>query len=152
MIKQAVVLATVATLFTGCWNVGQGEKIGQVVKVNEQSGFFCKTVEVEIVRGGFNNGSGVNGSSLHFTIENNPKAVDVVKQAMLDGSEIQVKYHQELASFCRSDSHSTFADDVTLVKEELRKDTNTTKSTSKNEEILQALILQNKALQKLLKD
>ena len=140
-------LATV--LLTGCGEIAQGTKVGQVVKVNEASGFFCKTVEVEIIRGGFNAGSGAMGGSLHFTIENNNKdLVDLVKKAMLDGSEVEVDYTQEFVSFCRSDSRNTFGSNVKLVKSTT---TNTTVSGDDvTTEILKALKLQNEAIQKLL--
>lgn len=136
-----------SVLLTGCGETARGTKIGQVVKVNEASGFFCKTVEVEIIRGGFNAGSGAQGGSLHFTIENNPKAVDLVKQAMLDGSEIEVNYRREFATFCRSDSGSVFGDSVKLVSETAGKSTGV---ADVKDEILKALILQNEALKKVL--
>lgn len=146
-IKSGLLWAA-SLLCTGCWDVGQGEKIGQVVKINEKSGYFCKTVEVEIVRGGFTGGSGVNGTSLRFTVEKNRKAaVELLKAAMLNGDEIQVKYHQEHATWCRSDSNDLFGDEITLVK----KDTNSCgKTESKKDAILNALILQNEALKKLI--
>lgn len=134
-------------LLSGCGEVARGSKIGQVVKVNEASGVFCKTVEVEIIRGGFNSGTGAMGGSLHFTIENNPKNVELVKKAMLDGSEVEVNFRTEFGTFCRSDSGNTFADDVKIVKTE-NSAANTT--TDVRDEILKALKLQNEALQKLL--
>lgn len=139
-------LATV--LLTGCGEVAQGTKVGQVVKVNEASGLMCKTVEVEIIRGGFNAGSGAMGGSLHFTIEDDKELVDLVKKAMLDGSEVEVNYRQEFATFCRSDSNGTFGTNVKLVKSTT---TNTTVSGDDvTTEILKALKLQNEAIQKLL--
>lgn len=60
-ISSLLLVVALPILFSGCWEVGKGEKVGQVVKVNEQSGLFCKTIEVEIIRGGFAGGSGVNG-------------------------------------------------------------------------------------------
>ena len=76
----------------------------------------------------------------------NPKNVELVKKAMLDGSEVEVNYRQEFATFCRSDSGSTFANDINVVKTE-----NSNASTQDvKDEILKALILQNAALQKLL--
>ena len=139
-------LATV--LLTGCGEVAQGSKVGQVVKVNESSGLFCKSVEVEIIRGGFNAGSGAMGGSLHFTIENNPKMVEMVKKAMIDGSEVEVSYRQELVSFCRSDSNNTFGTDAKLVKP--TETTPTATSDDVKSELLKALKLQNEAIQKLL--
>lgn len=141
-------LSLIATvLLTGCGEIAKGSKVGQVVKVNESSGFLCKSVEVEIIRGGFNAGSGAMGGSLHFTIEDDKELVDIVKKAMLDGSEVEVDYRQEFMSFCRSDSHNTFGTDVKLVKPT----TNTTVAgVDVKTEILKALKLQNEAIQKLL--
>ena len=65
---------------------------------------------------------------------------------MLDGSEVEVNYRQEFATFCRSDSNGTFADDVKVVKSE----TSNASTTDVKDEILKALILQNAALQKLI--
>ena len=115
--KKKIILGNIAAalLFSGCYNIGQGEKIGQVVKINEASGILCKTIEVEIIRGGFSNGSGTNGQALYFTIENNPDSLDIVKKAMENGSEIKVQYHQELATICRSDSRSTFGDKIEVI-------------------------------------
>jgi hypothetical protein len=152
MIKNKLKLIGLASLTTillsGCGEVAKGSKIGQVVKVNEASGLFCKTVEVEIIRGGFNSGSGAQGGSLHFTIENNQKNVELVKQAMLDGSEIEVNYRTEFATFCRSDSQNTFGDEVKLVKStvsHIQPD-----SGDITTELLKALKLQNEAIQKLI--
>ena len=136
-----------SVLLAGCGETARGTKVGQVVKVNEASGLFVKTVEVEIIRGGFNSGSGAQGGSLHFTIENNPKAVDIVKKAMLDGSEVEVDYHKEIISFLRSDSGSVFGDNIKLVSETAGKSTGV---ADVKDEILKALILQNEALKKLL--
>ena len=133
-------------LLTGCGEVAQGSKVGQVVKVNESSGLFCKSVEVEIIRGGFNAGSGAMGGSLHFTIENNPKMVEMVKKAMIDGSEVEVDYRQEFMSFCRSDSQNTFGDDIKLVKPVASSVTPADEKAA----LLQALKLQNEAIQKII--
>lgn len=140
-------LSLIATvLLTGCGEIAKGSKVGQVVKVNESSGFLCKSVEVEIIRGGFNAGSGAQGGSLHFTIENNPKAVEAVKQAMLDGSEIEVNYRTEFATLCRSDSYNTFGDDIKLVKPVASSVTPADEKAA----LLQALKLQNEAIQKII--
>ena len=147
-IKLLMLSGLTALLLTGCGEIAQGTKVGQVVKVNESSGYFCKSVEVEIIRGGFNAGSGAMGGSLHFTIENNPKLVEMVKKAMIDGSEVEVDYRTEFVSFCRSDSQNTFGLDVKLVKS-----TETVPTTSTGDvksELLKALKLQNEAIQKLL--
>lgn len=143
-------LATV--LLTGCGEVARGSKIGQVVKVNEASGLFCKTVEVEIIRGGFNSGSGAQGGSLHFTIENNKNDLELVKKAMLDGSEIEVNYRQEFATFCRSESQNNFADSIKIVNSDRSHiQADSAIDLDSRTELIRALKLQNEALQKLLK-
>jgi hypothetical protein len=121
------------------------------VKINEQSGMFCKTVEVEIVRGGFNCGSGVNGQSLNFTVENNPESVEILKKAMENGSEVKFQFHNEFKSLCRSDSASVFGDKIVV----LGKDINTSPNSSTNPsnegvrtELLKALQLNNEIIQK----
>ena len=147
-------------LFSGCGETARGTKIGQVVKVNEASGLFCKTVEVEIIRGGFNSGSGAQGGSLHFTIENNQQNVELVKQAMLDGSEIEVNYRTEFATFCRSDSNNNFGDSIRLVKPvksvvstnsvSQPNSNNSVNSGDSDAELIRALKLQNEVIQKLI--
>ena len=141
-----------ALVLTGCGEVGKGSKIGQVVKVNESSGLFCKTVEVEIIRGGFNSGSGAQGGSLHFTIENNKNDLELVKKAMLDGSEIEVNFREEFATFCRS-GRNVFSESINIVHQEdkghIQPDSTNINSDTRIE-ILRALKLQNEALQKLL--
>ncbi len=52
----------------GCKDMGNGEKVGQIIKLNRQ-GFFCKTYEAELIRGGLNNGSGAASTLFDFTIE-----------------------------------------------------------------------------------
>lgn len=145
-LKVLSLVLLVSIMFTGCLETGKGSKIGQVVKVNEASGVFCKTVEVEIVRGGFNNGSGAMGGSLHFTIENNKQDLELVKKAMVEGSEIEVYFTTEFNSFCRSDSNSTFSNSIKV----LNNITNTNNNVDYKTEIINALKLQNEALQKLL--
>ncbi len=146
--KLLLLTTLIALMFTGCVETAKGTKIGQVVKVNEASGLVYKTVEVEIIRGGFSAGSGAQGGVLDFTIEDKPALVELVKQAMLDGSELEVQYHKEFFTFLRSDSHSVFADDIKLVHPNK---SNNTSPEDANNEIIRALILQNEALQKLLK-
>jgi hypothetical protein len=56
---STLLLAIVSLVpLTGCTKLtGSGEKVGSVIKVAHE-GFFFKTDEVEIVRGGMNNGTG----------------------------------------------------------------------------------------------
>lgn len=154
-------------LFTGCGEIAKGTKIGQVVKINESSGLFFKTVEIEMIRGGFNSGSGAQGSSLHFTVENDYdlSKLSLLKKAMIDGSEIEVDYHTEIVSFFRSDSNNNFGDKIKLVektKNEITSNNNYSYPKSNNEfldldkatkqELLKALKLQTEIIEKILKN
>ena len=157
MKKIMLSLGIVSILFTGCYETGRGEKIGQVVKINEASGFLCKTVEVEIVRGGFNSGSGVNGQSLHFTVENNPGMVNTLKQAMLDGSEVVVTFSKEFVSICRSDSTNNFGTSVKILNTpktngNTQQNTTSVSQDDKTSALIKTIINQNEALIKILGD
>jgi hypothetical protein len=69
---------------------GDGKKIGQVVKMG-QYGMVCDTYEGELVRGGFNGGSGVNGSAFHFSVKDEALYKRLLK-VMEDQQEIEVTY------------------------------------------------------------
>ncbi|MDD2505171.1 MAG: hypothetical protein PHF21_02725 [Bacilli bacterium] len=139
-----MLMLIVGFLLVGCGSVGEGSKIGQVVKINKASGYFCKSVEVEIIRGGFNSGSGVNGGSLHFTVEDK-SMLTTLENAMEKGQEVEVTFNHEFMSFCRSDSQSMFGTYVKVITQ----DTPIT-GVSGTDEILKGLIIQNALMQKLL--
>ena len=82
MRKSLLAYALLSTVtLSGCIDTGSGEKIGSIVKL-AQEGVWCKTWEGEIIRGGLSNGSGVNGQSFRFTIEDNPELVEKIKGVM----------------------------------------------------------------------
>lgn len=99
-------LALIGTTLSGCWDMGGGEKIGSITRL-QRTGAFCKTWEGEIIRGGLNSGSGVVGNAFHFTVEDDALAQQVQK-AMEAQQEVKISYKQEAVSFCRSDSDSHF--------------------------------------------
>ena len=112
---KKIALVVLCMMLSGCWEIGTGEKIGTVVRLNKQ-GFFCKTWEGQMVRGGFTDGSGVAGTlPFEFTIEDD-KLAEKVKEAMEAQKMIRVKYKMEFNSFCRSDSMSTFLTELEYVK------------------------------------
>lgn len=77
----------------GCgkgFNAGEGKKIGQIVKIG-QHGMFCSTYEAEIIRGGLNGGSGVNGLALDFSITDQ-KLYEQLIEAMEKQQEIELSY------------------------------------------------------------
>lgn len=93
-------------LLSGCWDMGGGEKIGSVTRL-QRTGVFCKTWEGEIIRGGLNSGSGVVGNAFHFTVEDDALAQQVQK-AMEAQQEVKISYRVEGVTLCRSDSNSHF--------------------------------------------
>jgi hypothetical protein len=109
-------MSLAAIMFSGCGIIqtASGEKIGQIVKVNEQSGLLNKTMEVEIMKGGFNNGTGVNGNSLHFTVENR-ELMEELKTAMDNGDEVKVYYKEYMIGFFSSDSNNVFVNQVEVL-------------------------------------
>ena len=101
-----LLIATSSILLTGCWDMGGGEKIGSITRL-QRTGVFCKTWEGEIIRGGLNSGSGVVGTAFHFTVEDDALAQQVQK-AMEAQQEVKISYHQEGFTLCRSDSGDDF--------------------------------------------
>jgi hypothetical protein len=87
------VLVLMGLFLVGCGygiKSGDGKKIGQVVKMG-QYGMVCDTYEGELVRGGFNGGSGVNGSAFHFSVKDEALYKRLLK-VMEDQQEIEVTY------------------------------------------------------------
>jgi hypothetical protein len=98
--------ASLLLLLGGCWETGNGEKIGTITRLNKR-GVFCQTWEGEIIRGGLNTGSGVMGAAFHFTVED-PSLVPLVEQAMNSQQEVKIGFRSEGMTFCRSDSDNYF--------------------------------------------
>lgn len=69
---------------------GRGKKIGQIVHLSTE-GRWCLTYEGELVRGGFRGGSGVSGSSFHFTLLSK-EMFDQLQKVMDKQYEIEVDY------------------------------------------------------------
>lgn len=104
--KPKMLLLLPILIVCGCKDMGHGEKVGQIIKLNKQ-GFFYQTWEAEIIRGGLNNGSGASSTLFNFTIED-PSLVPAV-QAALDGQyEVKITYNMEFATWGRSDSGDHF--------------------------------------------
>lgn len=101
---------TSLSLLTGCgsgFESGEGKKIGQIVKIGSH-GFFCSTYEAEIIRGGFNSGSGVNGSSMNFSIRSK-KLYEQLVHTMENQQEVELHYSKrEFSGPCYSET-STIA-------------------------------------------
>jgi hypothetical protein len=101
-------------LISGCWETEKGEKIGTIVKLNKQ-GFFIKTRECEIIRGGFNNGSGSFGKAFDFTIEDDSMS-QIADKALNEQKLVKVKYHKEWFTMFRTETgDNSFLDSIEFV-------------------------------------
>lgn len=65
--KKLLAVSAVCLALSGCWTTDTGQKTGLLVKISKE-GFFWGTYEGELIRGGFDNGTGGNGRSFHFTL------------------------------------------------------------------------------------
>lgn len=106
MMIRILALTALATLLTGCWDTGTGEKVGQIIKLNKQ-GVFCQTYEAELIRGGLNNGSGASSTIFDFTIEDTA-LVPQIQEALDKQYEVKIHYRMENVTLCRSDSDNHF--------------------------------------------
>ena len=113
-LTKVLCLVTPLLFLVGCGDLGSGEKLGTIVKLSTH-GFFCTTYEAQLIRGGMSNGSGAFGvAPFDFTIED-IRLVEQVKKAVEAQQEVKITYHEEMNSFCRSDSNSYFLTSITPV-------------------------------------
>lgn len=115
-LKGSIVGALLIGL-TACWTISSGQKNGVIVKLS-QDGLWVKTFEAEIVRGGFSSGTGVNGKSFHFTIENTQLA-EKLKDAFENQKEVSIKYHTEALTGCTRGETDNFLDDFSVIEPKL---------------------------------
>lgn len=108
--KRRLIIPLASLLLISCKDQGYGEKVGQIIKLNKQ-GFFCKTWEAELIRGGMNNGSGAASTLFDFTIED-PRLVAAVQDALDKQYEVKIHYNMEAATACRSDSNDHFLNSI----------------------------------------
>lgn len=94
----------------GCWTLEEGEKIGQIISVYK-SGFFVKTWELVLIRGGLEDGSGSIGNKFQCTIEDK-HLVSKAKDIMKSKKNARIKFHGEFITFARSDSDGYFLDEI----------------------------------------
>ncbi len=105
-----VMMVLMSVVLTGCYDTGSGKKVGMITKV-AQEGFFYKTYEASIQRGGFNGGTGVNGQAFGFTIEN-PELAKKVEDMMNRNAEVEISYKSEWITFARSENDNHFLVDI----------------------------------------
>lgn len=122
---------------------GQGDKIGVVVRINEQGrlwrgsfGFIslCKTWEGQLIRGGLDDGSGAFGvAPFDFTVPTNELA-EKVKHYMLAQTEVVVKFSTDYIYFkCNSESSGNFLISIEPIKDAAKNKNNKLKQ---KEEVL----------------
>lgn len=114
--RLIVLLGLMALVGCGMSNPGDGEKIGQIVRVTHE-GVICKTYEAQMIRGGMSNGSGGFGTTpFHFTIDDE-KTADQLRKYMADQVEILIKYRTRfIYPLCSSESGGAFLTSIEPVK------------------------------------
>lgn len=103
-------IISTSILLISCSHVtATGEKTGTIVKLSKE-GFFIKTYEAEMIKGGMNGGSGSFGvQPFNFTILNQ-SLLPIVQESFDKQKEITVKYHQEFSCVTDSSSHNIQGD------------------------------------------
>jgi hypothetical protein len=146
MFKKMLMIAALPLMLTGCYETGTGTKIGVITKVGSGEGIINKTIEAEIVRGGFSSGSGASGQSFHFTIQS-PELAKKMEEAMEKQQEVKITYRTELFTPFSSAS-SNFLTSVDVIDNKPKapvKDeapTVVSTATSSNAKIVQLLQVQ----------
>jgi hypothetical protein len=114
--KKVIFIIFLLPFLSGCLTYTEGEKVGYVISVFD-SGLFVKTTEVTLIRGGLNSGDGTIGNNFHLTINNQSKN-DIYGKiifAMKNNRKVKVYFHEEVFTWCRSDSGSYFIDDIEII-------------------------------------
>jgi hypothetical protein len=96
---RKVILFAALLLVCGCNRmVGRGEKVGTIIKL-AQEGFWVKTWEGEMIRGGMNSGNGAFSTKpLHFTVMDE-SLLPKVQAAFDNQKEVIVTYEERLNTF-----------------------------------------------------
>lgn len=102
---KKLIAGLAAFLLSGCLcaTPTKGEKVGQIIRLQEE-GMFNTTTEGQLLRGGLSSGSGAMGVvPFDFTIQDQ-RLVDIAKKAMVENKEVKVTYHLPLTAGCTSRS------------------------------------------------
>lgn len=105
-------------LIAGCMcstSPGNGEKIGQVVKLSKV-GVVCDTWEGQLIRGGMSQGSGGFGvTPFDFTISDDRQDLAEKTQKYMEKQvEVKIKYHTSgITSICSNATENHFLVDIT---------------------------------------
>jgi hypothetical protein len=114
-ILAAIILGLGALIVTvGHREIASGDKVGVFTKMGKQ-GVFHKTWEGELIRGGMQGGTGVNGAAFHFTVKQD-ELVGRVEKAMESGAEVKISYRREWFTFGQSESDDFFLTGITVIE------------------------------------
>jgi hypothetical protein len=116
MKKQLITaaLTTLLTLILTACSYADGEKVGSIVKIAKE-GVIFKTNEVELIRGGLDDGTGVIGTPFYSTIDN-PALLPIAYQALEENKEVKIKYHSNyFAPFSSGNRENNFVDSIEII-------------------------------------
>ena len=96
MIKKILLVCVAGLSLSSCWDKATGQKSGVITHVTKQ-GAFWGTWQGELVRGGFDNGSGAMGKSFDFNLGAfRSILVDQAEEAMNLNHPVTIHYKCEL--------------------------------------------------------
>lgn len=96
MKKNILIMIIISICLSGCWQTSEGKKNGMLVKISRE-GIIWGTFEGELIRGGFNNGSGSNGTSFHFSMGRLETSLVKKSLELMDKNKpVVISYHCEL--------------------------------------------------------
>lgn len=114
--RRLLIPLLLALPLAGCFDYSDGQRTGTVIKFSRK-GVFCKTWEGEMLLGGMKrktttNSDGNSSVSMvantwQFTVEDE-RLIPAINAALNSGDPVTITYHQELMTFCRSDSDGDY--------------------------------------------
>ena len=109
---KAIAVGMMALTLSGCWKTREGSKTGLLVKVAKE-GVFWGTYEGELIRGGFDSGSGGNGNAFHFSFGQFRNSNVVKALELMDKNKpVVIKYHCNLFNPPWASATSCFLDEI----------------------------------------
>ncbi len=117
---KLITIPALSLLLCGCWNTGNGSKVGNIVAIKD-SGMLVRTYTIEVIKGGMSNGSGSFSGKAFFANVEDALQINNARTAFNNQEEVIVKYHTELycAPWRREGeaNYCVFVDSVTSVNE-----------------------------------
>lgn len=96
----------------GCWTLEKGDMVGQVIKVNE-AGWFVKTSQAIVIRGGIQDGSGAFGKPTRMYIGDLKHKFE---SALLQKKLVKINYQEELFSLLCNGNEDIIANSIELIE------------------------------------